>query len=85
MITGMLYADNNKNTLVIVTADHETGGLAITLGRTDSFDYRADFNTLGHSATMVPVFGHGKNAAMFSGIYDNTRIFHKMKEALEKN
>jgi alkaline phosphatase len=30
---------------------------------------------------MVPVFSHGKNASLFSGIYDNTQIFHKIKEA----
>ena len=76
------FAKNNSNTLVIVTADHETGGLAITMGKTKGYEIVAGFNTGGHSATMVPVFSYGKFSELFGGIYDNTQIFHKMIEAL---
>lgn len=79
------FAKNNSNTLVIVTADHETGGLAITMGKTENFEIVAGFNTVGHSATMVPVFSYGKFSELFGGIYDNTQIFHKMIEALGVN
>ena len=79
------YAKTNANTLVIVTADHETGGLAITGGKTESFEMKASFNTGGHSATMVPVFSYGQFSPLFAGIYENTQIFHKMKEALGVN
>ena len=75
------FAKKDKETLVIVTADHETGGLAINPG---SKVKRLDmtFTTNGHTATMVPVFAYGPQAKLFSGIYDNTRIYFKMKEAL---
>lgn len=76
------YAKKNSNTLVIVTADHETGGLAITDGTVEDFEFVAKFNTEGHSATMVPVFTYGKFSKLFAGIYENTQIFFKMKEAL---
>ncbi len=79
------YARNNPNTLIIVTADHETGGLAITGGGTSPFEMKASFNTGGHSATMVPVFSYGQSSGLFAGIYENTQIFHKMKEALGIN
>ena len=79
------FAKNNSNTLVIVTADHETGGLAITMGKTKGYEIVAGFNTGGHSATMVPVFSYGKFSELFGGIYDNTQIFHKMIEALGLN
>ena len=75
------FLEENPNTLIVVTADHETGGLAIIKGETKNFEIEAGFNTGGHSATMVPVFSHGKSASLFSGIYDNTQIFHKIKEA----
>ena len=79
------YAKNNSNTLVIVTADHETGGLAITMGKTKNFEMVTSFNTVGHSATMVPVFSYGKFSELFTGIYENNQIFHKMIEALDMN
>jgi alkaline phosphatase len=79
------YAKNNSNTLVIVTADHETGGLAITMGKTEGFEMVTGFNTVGHSATMVPVFSYGKFSRLFAGIYENDQIFHKMIEALGMN
>ena len=79
------FAKNNLNTLVIVTADHETGGLAIKMGKTENFEIVASFNTPGHSATMVPVFSYGKFSELFSGIYENTQIFHKIIEAIGVN
>jgi len=79
------YVNLNPNTLLIVTADHETGGLAITLGKTNPFTFRSDFNTGGHSATMVPVFSYGTCADKFSGIYENTAIFEKMLESVKQN
>jgi alkaline phosphatase len=79
------YVNENPNTLLIVTADHETGGLAITHGKTKSYTFKSEFNTGGHSATMVPVFSYGINAEKFGGIYENTAIFDKMLETVERN
>lgn len=79
------FAKKNPNTLVIVTADHETGGLAVIKGSTKPFRVEASFNTLGHSATMVPVFSYGNASQLFGGIYENTQIFQKMKNAMNLN
>jgi alkaline phosphatase len=75
------FAEKNKNTLVIVTADHETGGMAITGGDISSGTVEAVFGTDGHTAVMVPVFVFGPGADKFSGIYENTDIFYKMMQA----
>ena len=75
------YADQNGETLVIITADHETGGYAIIEGELDGSSLTGGFSTKHHSASMIPVFAHGKGAKNFSGIYDNTQIFYKMMEA----
>jgi len=72
------YAKADGNTLVIVTADHETGGFAITGGNLKRGNVKGAFNTEGHSASMVPVFSYGPNSELFKGIYENTAIFDKM-------
>ena len=76
------YAKNNQNTLVVVTADHETGGMGINKGSIRTFKFEAQYTTLGHTATMVPVFSYGPFSEKFSGIYDNTEIFQKMVESI---
>lgn len=75
------FAEKNKETLVIITADHETGGYAIIDGKLDGSEMTGGFSTKHHSASMIPVFAYGKGAEVFSGIYDNTAIFYKMMDA----
>jgi len=75
------FAQSDGHTLVIVTADHETGGAAITQGSTrDSL--RIEFINGEHTATMVPVFAYGPGAELFNGVYDNTDIYFKIRKAL---
>jgi len=77
------FAKKDGNTLVVVTADHETGGLALTGGRISQKKVSGRFSTKGHSATMVPVFSYGPNSESFKGIYENTEIFKKFKKTLD--
>lgn len=75
------FVKQDKETLLIVTADHETGGLAIEggkVGRKLKFDYTSN----GHTASMVPLFAIGPGSEVFTGIYDNTIIFKKIVELL---
>ena len=81
------FAERDGNTLVIVTADHETGGftLSSTKKKTDDGREYSDYNEItgtfstgGHSATLIPVFAYGPGAEEFSGVYENTEIFHKI-------
>lgn len=75
------YAREKGNTLVIVTADHETGGMAINPG-SKMGNIKGAFTTNGHTASMIPVFAFGPGSDLFSGIYENTAIYHKMRQAL---
>lgn len=71
------YADQDPNTLVIITADHETGGMALTGGYLSTGEVEATYASTGHTSVMVPVFAYGAGAAEFAGIYQNTDIFSK--------
>jgi alkaline phosphatase len=79
---ALRFAQQDKNTLVIVTADHETGGMSLTAGSTAAGTVEAKFTTGGHTGVMVPVFASGPGAEAFSGIYPNTAIYAKMMQAL---
>jgi len=76
------YADKNRETLVIVTADHETGGFAI-VGETKKGGPQISFISKTHTGTMVPVFAYGPGSEHFSGIYENTEIPKKIKKILK--
>ncbi len=76
------FARQDGHTLIIVTADHETGGLAVTGGDRESAQVEGMFITEDHTAVMVPVFAFGPGAKNFSGIFENTAIFDKMVKAL---
>jgi alkaline phosphatase len=78
---ALLFYQKHPETLIIVTADHETGGLAINPGSTPK-KLELAFTTNGHTATMVPVFAIGPGAERFNGIYENTEIHHRIVELL---
>lgn len=74
------FAKRDGETLIIVTADHETGGYAINPTSTmDSIV--AAFTTKDHTAALIPVFAWGPGEELFSGIYENTAIYDKMRRA----
>lgn len=74
------YAKMDGETLVIVTADHETGGFAIQKG-SEMGKMEGAFTSDYHTGTMIPVFAYGPGSKEFTGIYENTAIFDKMMEA----
>ena len=68
---------------MIVTADHETGGFTLAANEGDYNSIAPSFSTGGHSATMIPVLAYGPGSEYFTGIYENTEIFHKITKALK--
>jgi alkaline phosphatase len=75
------FAKKDGNTLVIVTADHETGGFALTEGNIAEGKVGGKFILKDHTAVMVPIFAYGPGAEAFMGVQLNTDIFHKMLNA----
>ena len=78
------FAASNGETLVIVTADHETGGMTVLGGDFKTGRVIGEFSTTNHSPVMVPVFAFGPGAQNFTGIMENTDIHKKMQELLFK-
>lgn len=82
------FAEKDGNTLVIVTADHETGGLSLSaatiFGQSDYGKITPSFSTGNHSATLIPVFAYGPGAEHFMGIYQNDDIFDRMLRTIGK-
>ena len=77
---ALKFADSNGETLVIVTGDHETGGLTLVDGNKAAGLITAQYMTDDHTPIMLPVYSYGPHAGKFTGVYENTRFFHIIKE-----
>ena len=75
MLNAVLdYAEREGSTLVVVTADHETGGLTLPDGDIEKGINNPRYLWGSHTGCMVPVFAYGPGAEYFSGIHENTDI-----------
>ena len=71
------YVDTHPNTLLVVTADHETGGTGVAY-KSHEVNHpeglHLNFSTKGHTGTVVPVFAYGAGAEKFRGIFQNREL-----------
>ena len=71
------YVDAHTNTLLVVTADHETGGTGVAYKSHEVNQpegLHLNFSTKGHTGTIVPVFAYGAGAEKFRGIFQNREL-----------
>ena len=71
------FAKEDGETLVVITADHETGGMIVLNGNIQEKRVETAFTTGGHTGIMIPVFAYGPRAELFTGIYENTAFKEK--------
>jgi len=86
------FVESHPNTLLVVTADHETGGVSVgkfyetdkESGKKTEVPQKVGvyFNTDQHSGELIPVFAKGKGAHNFQGIYENSEIYHHMMKVI---
>ena len=76
------YVNDHPETLLVVTADHETGGTGSNYTTYDK-PMQIIFSTRGHTGTVVPVFAYGEGAEAFSGVMKNTDIPMKIEELMK--
>jgi alkaline phosphatase len=77
------FADTAGDVLVLVTADHDTGGLGIVRGRYSEGRATIRWTSDGHTAQWVPLFAYGPGAERFGGVLDNTEIGRTVADLLE--
>ena len=75
------FAQEDGETLVVVTADHETGGFVVLNGDNSTGEISTVFTTKGHTASIIPVYSYGPGAQLFTGIYENTGFVERFIEA----
>jgi len=75
------FVSTNKNTLLLITADHETGGLQLMKQKDNSFIVQ--WGSGGHTGVPVGVYAYGPGSQNFNGMMDNTDIFYKILEVLD--
>ena len=77
------WAEKDGHTLVIVTADHNTGGLTLLKGSIEERTVKVHFSTKGHDGIVVPVFAYGPHAEEFAGVHENSEIGAIVKKLLK--
>lgn len=80
---ALKFADVTGNTLVVITADHETSGFSMPQGNLENGMIEGDFTTHDHTGTMVPLFAYGPHSQEFQGVYENTEVYDKIIKVLK--
>ena len=84
----MEFAEQNPGTLVVVTGDHETGGLSLVSCDSDfclseqGVEYR--WTTNGHSGTMIPIYLNGARAERINGIMEHSEVGAPLKAIIKR-
>ena len=79
---ALKFAVSNGETLIIVTADHETGGMSINGGDYKTGMVTAKYTSGEHTGIVVPIYAFGPGAKQFTGFMENTDIAKKMMRLL---
>ena len=74
------FAKRKGNTLVVVTADHETGGLTLPAKGSKTQD---KWTTLNHTGVPVPIYSFGPGAENFTRVMQNTDIFFEIYKLMK--
>ena len=77
------FAEKDGHTLVIVTADHGTGGLTLVGGSLEDRSVKVHFSTKGHHGIVVPVFAYGPHAEDFQGIMENSELSNRLRKLIK--
>ena len=77
------WAEKDGHTLVVVTADHGTGGITLIDGSLDDRTVNVHFSTKGHHGIVVPVFAWGPHAEDFGGVMENAELSNRIRKLIK--
>lgn len=80
----MQWMQAHPDTLLVITADHQTGGLSLLGGDMEQGTVRGVYTTGSHNGIAVPVYAAGPGSSVFSGVHENTEIYSLIKAAMGK-
>lgn len=72
------FAEKDGNTLVIISADHETGALSLKSGDPQKGTMEGVFVSQDHSPIPVPLFAYGPRSQEFMGVQENSDVSNKI-------
>ena len=75
------WSKGRTDTLIVVTADHETGGLRVLKNNGAGVVPTVSWGSAGHTSLNVPVYAWGPNGDSISGTHENTHIFTVLRQA----
>ncbi len=76
------FAEKDGRTLVIISADHETGALSLRDGDPAEGKMKGLFVSRGHTAIPVPLFAYGPCSDDFAGMQENSDVSNKIARLL---
>ena len=76
------FAERDGHTLVIISADHETGATILAKGDPAQGYVSGIFASKSHTPMMVPLFAYGPRSREFSGVQENSDIARKILQIL---
>lgn len=77
------WAEKDGHTLVVVTADHGTGGITLVDGSLQDCSVKVHFSTKGHHGIVVPVFAYGPHAEDFGGVMENAELSDRIRRLIK--
>ncbi len=76
------FAEKDGRTLVVISADHETGALSLGNGNPQNGEMKGAFSSGGHTSIPVPLFAYGPGSKCFMGVQENSDVSNKIKALL---
>ena len=76
------FAEKDGHTLVIISADHETGATLLNGGDPETGFVRVTFASGSHTPNMVPLFAYGPHSRDFGCVQENSDVANKILQLL---